>query len=51
MTTEAEHYRKALENALEGLEEMFPYVPEYFQWKWALQDYIDRAREALKRDD
>jgi hypothetical protein len=49
--TEAERMRKALENALEGMVEMLPYVPEYFVWKWELQGYIDRAREALKHDD
>lgn len=40
--------RKDLEDALEGLEEMIGYVPEYFRDKWDLQGYIDRAKEALK---
>jgi hypothetical protein len=26
---------------------MIGYVPEYFQWKWDHQGYIDRAKAAL----
>jgi len=37
----------ALKDALEGMEDMFPYVPEFFQEKWEHQGYIDRARKAL----
>ena len=40
----------ALADALYGLEDMFPYVPEYFQEKWDHQGYIDRARAALIAD-
>jgi hypothetical protein len=43
-----ETLRAALEDALEGLEEMLPYVPGYFQNKWALPDYIERAQAALE---
>jgi hypothetical protein len=39
--------RPALADALEGLQEMLPYVPAYFVEKWALGNYIDRARAAL----
>lgn len=42
--------RKALEDALEGMEDMFPYVPEFFRWKWDHQGYIDRAKAALALD-
>lgn len=42
--------RAALEDALEGLEEITGYVPEYFQSKWDHQGYIDRARAALEAD-
>jgi hypothetical protein len=42
--------RAALADALEGLEDMFPYVPEYFREKWEHQGYIDRARAALEQD-
>lgn len=37
----------ALQDAREGLEEMLPYVPEYFQKKWQLREYITRADAAL----
>jgi hypothetical protein len=37
----------ALKDALDGLEDMCPYVPDYFREKWDHQGYIDRAREAL----
>ena len=43
--------RAALEDADEGMREMFPYVPEYFAEKWGLMDYITRAGEALEADD
>jgi len=39
----------ALSDALDGLEDMFGYVPEYFREKWEHQGYIDRARTALAR--
>lgn len=38
----------ALQDAYEGLREMFPYVPDYFVDKWGLQGYIDRAEAALR---
>lgn len=38
----------ALENAIEGMEDMIGYVPDYFQEKWDHQGYIDRAKAALK---
>lgn len=43
--------RDALAEALEGLKEMFPYVPDYFQEKWDLDDYIVNATEALAELD
>jgi hypothetical protein len=43
--------REALEDALDGLCEMIGYVPEYFIWKWSLQDYIDRAERVLRDGD
>jgi len=39
--------RVALHDAIEGLEEMFGYVPEYFRDKWGHQEYIDNAKAAL----
>lgn len=49
MDLEAEkaYLRRSLEDALEGLLEMRPYVSEYFADKWGHDDYIKRAREAL----
>lgn len=38
---------EALRDALDGMEEMIGYVPEYFRNKWNHQDYIDRAKKAL----
>jgi hypothetical protein len=40
--------RLALENALEGLQEMLPYVPEYFREKHDLEAYVTRAKSALE---
>lgn len=37
----------ALKDALDGMEGMIDYVPEYFQEKWQLGGYIDRARATL----
>jgi hypothetical protein len=42
--------RLALADALEGMQDMLPYVPDYFQKKWCHQDYIDRARAALSEE-
>ena len=36
-----------LTDALEGMLEMFAYVPEYFREKWEHQGYIDRLQTAL----
>lgn len=44
---QVEALKMDLMNALEGLHEMFPYVPEYYRDKWNHQQYIDRARTAL----
>jgi hypothetical protein len=41
----------ALRDALDGMEEMIGYVPEYFQEKWCHLDYIDRAKAALAELD
>jgi hypothetical protein len=38
----------ALQDALEGLRDMLPYVDEYFRKKWDHQGYIDRAEKALE---
>jgi hypothetical protein len=37
----------ALKDALDGMEDMIGYVPEYFQEKWGHRDYIDRAKAVL----
>ena len=42
-----QHLIDALEDALEGMEDMIGYVPEYFRDKWGHQGYIDRARIVL----
>lgn len=42
-----EQLAAALADALEGLREMLPYVPEYFVEKWQLQGYVDRAEQFL----
>lgn len=39
--------RHILQDAIEGMEEMLHYVPEYFQKKWDHQGYIDRAKQCL----
>lgn len=39
--------RAALKDALDGMEEMIGYVPEYFREKWEHDAYIERARKAL----
>jgi hypothetical protein len=41
----------ALRDALEGMEDMVGYVPEYFRERWSHQGYIDRARAALGVED
>lgn len=43
--------RNELADALEGLHEMAPYVPDYFVEKWDLDDYIDNAVAALAAAD
>ncbi len=47
ITTEA-RLRLALENALEGMREMLPYVPDYFRDKWSLDLYVAETENALK---
>lgn len=37
-----------LEEAIEGMEQMLPYVSEYFRNKWNLDSYIMRARAAQR---
>lgn len=49
--TDVARLRDALQDALEGLEDMRPYVPDYFADKWDHDDYIDRARSALFGED
>lgn len=43
----SEHLIAALKDALDGMEDMFPYVPEFFREKWDHQGYIDRAKAVL----
>ncbi len=43
----AERAEAALRNAMEGLEEALPYVPEFFRNKWDLDTYVTRAKNAL----
>lgn len=38
----------ALDDAIEGMEEMISYVPEYYANKWDHHDYIERAKTILK---
>jgi hypothetical protein len=38
----------ALKDLVEGFDEALSYVPDYFQDKWALPAYLERAREALE---
>ena len=45
---EQRRLQRGLEDALEGMKEMYPYVPEYFQEKWELKAYIERAERTLK---
>ncbi len=40
--------RLALENALEGMREMLPYVPDHFREKWSLDLYVVETENALK---
>jgi hypothetical protein len=48
--TEQEPLRLALEDALEGMQDMRPYVAEYFADKWEHDAYISRARTALGQE-
>lgn len=41
---ELDKARAAMKDALEGLEEMLPYIDGYFVEKWKLGGYVDRAR-------
>ena len=47
---ERDRWRAALKDALEGMEDMLPYVPEFFREKWDHQAYLDRARVALEQE-
>jgi hypothetical protein len=38
---------EALDDALDGMQDMIGYVPEYFQEKWSHQSFIDRAKAVL----
>ena len=44
---EQDRLRPVLVDALEGMLEMFAYVPDYFRDKWEHQGYIDRLTTAL----
>ena len=37
----------ALDDAIEGMEQMLPYVDEYFAWKHDLLAYVERAKTSL----
>lgn len=45
---EAAVLRVALENAIEGIEDMIVYVPEYFREKWGYDESLARIREAVR---
>ena len=49
LENENERLRTALEDALEGMEDMVGYVSDYFREKWGHDDYIARAKDALSR--
>ena len=51
MTDIERHLLAALWDALDGMEDMIGYVPEYFQHKWDHQAYIDRAKAVLAEFD
>lgn len=38
----------ALEEAVEGMEEMLPYVSDYYRDRWKLDKYVTNAKDALK---
>lgn len=46
-----DRHRAALADALEGMEEVIPYVPEYFREKYGCDDYIARARAMLAEEE
>jgi hypothetical protein len=48
VAAERERARAALADALDGLQDMLPYVPEYFREKWEHQGFVDRAEAALR---
>lgn len=39
--------RAALEDAIDGMEDMIVYVPDYFSEKWGHDEFLARARTAL----
>lgn len=39
--------QESLADAIEGMEDMIAYVPDYFREKWGHDDYIARAKAAL----
>jgi hypothetical protein len=45
--SDCERLTAALEDALEGLQEMIGYVSPYFQDKYDYRAYIERAQTAL----
>lgn len=54
VTITREHYRNLrddLADALEGLLECLPYVPDYFREKHDLEDYVADAQDALAEAD
>ena len=49
MLNEIERLRAALVDAIEGMEDMRPYVDPYFAEKWEHDGYIERAKAMVKR--
>ena len=47
LMAERDRYKAALEDALEGLDEMLPYVDVYYVAKWDLAKYAERVRRVL----
>lgn len=49
MTRDEEILKAALEDAIDGMEEMLPYIDSYFRRKWQLEAYLARAQIALAK--
>jgi len=51
LVVEKKVLRDALDQAIDGMEDMIGYVPEYFRNKWKHDDCITKAREALAKTE